>query len=971
MSNRYYYREELFFAKDYSVLSSDNQDCIFEMLSNNAAVGVVSGFFEEGYPVYFISKFALNILKMSFEEFMEQTNGKFLSLLCEQDCETFKKNMLGQTEETIAYRFLNIYGKEIWVRGLHTTSISEDGRRIWICAIRLIDESYRAIQMSHQTFSMLKDSYFRISCIDLNTNYITDLKLMDNEVKELSIAQGDYRKAVKICACKHVEEKDREKFIAILSADNLLANFRETMETVTFTYRRLVDGDWKWVRSEIVPADNFSDENALVFWYVKNISEEKAKEAELVELLQETNASLRRTLSEEEQYHQAIISDAVLVYDINVSQNLIESNFFEIREEKRISLLELLGMEAPCCADEFFQRWCDEKVSSDDKEIFLRIMNTDYLKEAYRRGETEIVFEFETVMGLALPKILRQTILLLKDRQSGDILAMNTAKDITAQRKKEKETHRALLEAYEAANQANDAKTDFLSRMSHDIRTPMNAIIGMTAIAGTHLDEPERLKECLNKITSASRHLLALINEILDMSKIESGNLSLHEEEIHLSEFFDGLISIVHPMIEEKKHELHVRVHNIKHEHVVGDSLRIQQVFVNIVSNAVKYTEEHGTISIDITEKPSSQVKTGCYELVVEDNGIGMEPEFLERIFDPFERAEDVRISKVQGTGLGMPITRNLMQMMGGDIQIDSELGKGTRITITLFLKYQEGEDNTLEELVGLPILVVDDDQISCESSCIILEELGMEPEWVLSGEEAVQLVQERHKQKKDYFAVILDWKMPGMDGVQTASAIRKKVGDEVPIIILTAYDWTEIEKEAKDVGIDAFVAKPMFKSDLTRIMKGFLLNEDNKKTEKSETLGDIYSADYSAKRILLVEDNDINREIATEILEMTGAKIEQAENGRLAVDMFSHSEPGYYDLIFMDVQMPVMNGYEATNAIRQLARKDAKQIPIIAMTANAFVDDIQAAKTSGMNEHMAKPIDYDKLNKILAKWLC
>lgn len=967
MSVQGYYREEIFFAGENGELTANNQEKIIEILSGNLAVGIVSGFYEEGFPIYFVSSFALNSLDMTFDEFMEQTNGYFLHAIAAEDRDNFKKNMSSSAQEGFCdYRFLNKNGQGMWMREIHTDSVASDGRPIWICAIRFIDKVYRTLQMSHQAFSMLKDSYFRISSINLKNNFITDLKLMKSEEKEVAGAKGNYREALKLCAINHVEEKDREKFLGVLSPENLWEVFRETQEPVTFSYHRLVEGEWKWVRSEVVPADNYSERHPNVIWYVKNISEEKAKEAEMTDLLQKTNASLRRTLNEEEQYRHAIISDAILVFNINVSKNLIEDDFYEITDENRKSVLAQIGMKAPCSANEFFWQWCSEKVSPADKEAFLSVMNMEYMKQAFERGETEIVLEFETRMSSDVPMILRHTVLLTQDRDTGEIFALNNSKDITEARKRERETHQALLDAYEAANRANDAKTDFLSRMSHDIRTPMNAIIGMTAIAGAHLQEPDCLKNCLSKITSASRHLLLIINEMLDMSKIESGKMALNEGEFNLAELIHSLVTMIYPMAEEKHQELDVHIHDMKHEAVVGDVLRMEQIFVNIVTNAVKYTPDNGRISIDITEKSSGQIKTGCYEMIVEDNGIGMTPEFLERLFEPFERAEDVRISKVQGSGLGMPITKNIIKMMGGDIKVESEIGKGSRVTVNLLLKYTEEDNISLEELIGLPVLVADDDEISCESTSIVLNELGMESEWVLSGKEALQRVCERHKEKEDYFAVILDWRMPEMDGIETARAIRREVGQEIPIVMLSAYDWSEIETEARDAGVNAFISKPLFKSQLTNVFKNFLKDD-----EKSDNvLQDIVASDYSEKRVLLVEDNDINREIAKEIIEMTGAKVEVAENGQIAVDMFKDSTSGYYNLIFMDIQMPVLNGHEATCAIRALPREDAREISIVAMTANAFSDDIQASKKAGMNEHMAKPIDFNKLKETMARWL-
>ena len=542
------------------------------------------------------------------------------------------------------------------------------------------------------------------------------------------------------------------------------------------------------------------------------------------------------------------------------------------------------------------------------------------------------------------------------------------AQDITREKTWELESQTALRDAYEAANRANVAKTEFLSNMSHDIRTPMNAIIGMTAIAVAHLDNTDRVRDCLGKITQSSRHLLGLINEVLDMSHIESGNVTLTEEEFNWSDLIDNLLNMVKPEVEGHRHELNVRIADIQHEAVVGDSLRIQQVFTNLMSNAIKYTPNGGRIDVTIAEKPTHHAKIGCYEFVVADNGIGMSEDFLPDVFKPFVRADNDRTSKIPGTGLGMAITKNIVTMMNGDIKVESRPGEGSRFTVTMFLKLQEEEEISTEELVDLPVLVVDDDALSCESVAAVLEDIGMQSEWVDSGAKAVARVEERHKMQDDFFAVILDWKMPGMDGLETTKEIRRRVGKEIPIIVLSAYDCSGIEAEAREAGVNAFVSKPLFKSRLTKVFKGLVGTAVAE--EPRNMIAEFERMDLSNKRILLVEDNDLNCEIAAEILSATGARIESAENGKIAVDMVQKNPDFYYDLVFMDIQMPVMNGYEATLAIRGTGTRYTSELPIVAMTANAFAEDVVMAKNARMNEHIAKPLDMRKIAEVLRTWL-
>lgn len=562
-----------------------------------------------------------------------------------------------------------------------------------------------------------------------------------------------------------------------------------------------------------------------------------------------------------------------------------------------------------------------------------------------------------------------QITLVASEIEDGEPQAVTmTIRNIDEMIRNEEKQKELFALAAERAEAANYAKSDFLSKMSHDIRTPMNAIIGMTAIAGAHIDDRDRVVDCLSKITVASRHLLSLINEVLDMSRIESGKVTLAEEDFNLSQLIENLLTMVKPLAKEHNHELNVKINKISHENVFGDSLRIQQVFVNIVGNSVKYTPDGGKINISIFERPTNKKKVGCYEFVFEDNGIGMSEEFMEKLFHPFERADDERAIKVQGTGLGMAITKNIVNMMNGDIKVESKLGEGSRFTVTIYLKLQDEDLDTAKELAQLPVLVVDDDEDVCESTADILRDIGMESEWVSNGHDAVTRVVEKHEAGDDFFAVIVDWKMPGMDGVETTRAIRQKVGSNIPIIVFSSYDWTEIEAEAREAGADTFIAKPLFKSRLISVFKE-IVNGDTEEDTK-DVLSDIAEMDYSSKRVLLVEDNELNREIAEEILGMTGLQIETAENGQIALDKVADSEDGYYDLVFMDIQMPIMNGYEAAKGIRSLGREYTDKLPIIAMTANAFAEDVVKAKDVGMNEHIAKPLDMSKLEAILKSWL-
>ena len=621
--------------------------------------------------------------------------------------------------------------------------------------------------------------------------------------------------------------------------------------------------------------------------------------------------------------------------------------------------------EKGCYTD--LMKYLDARYVAEDEnsQRMSEIISPDYVREHLLLDVPYLQYEYQIEMdGRRWENI---SILCLERKNGVPVHVLYAVQDVTALKERELQIRMALKNASAAAEAANHAKSDFLARMSHDIRTPMNAIMGMTAVAAMHLDDRERLTDCLGKITISSRHLLALINDVLDMSKIESGKVTLSEEPFGMADMVESVITIVRPQVNARHQDMKVHISDIAHEKVIGDTLRLRQIFVNILGNAVKFTPEGGTITFSIKECESLIHGRACYEFICEDTGVGMDKEFLETIFNPFTRAQDSVQKNIEGTGLGMSITRNIVRMMDGDIQVESEPGVGSKFTVQVHLKIQEEETEDVRELAHLRVLVADDDRDSCESACEILQSIGMEPEWVLSGEEAVERTEKASKAREGYAALILDWKMPGMDGIETAREIRRKIGRELPIIILSAFDWSEVEEQAREAGIQAFIEKPLFRSRLVYALKSVLSREEEQISLEQDQM---MEADLHGKRVLLVEDNEINREIAGELLAHIGVEVEQAENGREAVDKVMSNPPGYFDLVFMDVQMPVMNGYEAARQIRAMQREDAGRIPIIAMTANAFADDIREALDAGMSGHLAKPVEVSKLLDTLKKWL-
>ncbi len=521
-----------------------------------------------------------------------------------------------------------------------------------------------------------------------------------------------------------------------------------------------------------------------------------------------------------------------------------------------------------------------------------------------------------------------------------------------------------LEEARSAAVTASRSKSEFLSNMSHDIRTPMNAIIGMTSIAMANIDNQARVQNCLRKIVLSSKHLLGLINDVLDMSKIESGKMTLNVDLVSLREVLDSIVSIVQPQMKAKQQNFNIFIYDISSENVLCDSVRLNQVLLNLLSNAIKFTPEGGSIEVSLHEKESPRGADYVrIVLRVKDTGIGMSKEFQEHIFDSFAREDSKRVQKTEGTGLGMAITKYIVDAMGGEIEVHSTQDVGTEFLVTL--DFQHTDDR--EEEMILPhftMLVVDDNQQLCESTVSSLDAIGVQAEWTLDGESAVELARQRHQKHHDFQVILLDWKLPGMDGIKTARILRMELGNEVPILLLSAYDCSDIEEEARAAGITGFLSKPLFKSTLYYGLKPYV-NVCAEVSAKAEQ-----AADVAGMRVLLAEDNDLNAEIAQELLQDEGLTVDWAENGQVCVNRFTESPVGYYDAILMDLRMPVMNGYEATKAIRTMQDRPDADLPIIAMTADAFSDDVQRCMEHGMNAHVAKPIDIREITRLLSRFV-
>lgn len=792
---------------------------------------------------------------------------------------------------------------------------------------------------------------------DLKEHTYSYMSGIQPESNELAM-EGLYDDIIRTHSEDIIGEEEQERFrrtFQVESIQGILA------KQDVFTYECHVsrDGQEEWEHRIAICLRREEELPVYILYIRQNVTEVKLRELQSQRAL----ATMNR---KERQYHIAITSTAFCTCEFNLTQDLMEHDVVCNLEGQSFSLLERTGLSAPCRVSECFEAW-KEFVLEESREGYSSVFNLEHLKECYQRGEAEVTTEFWGQLLDETQLCVRQSFFMTQDDDSGDIMVMAVSRDITAQVQKQREQTRALQEALLQAQHANSAKTTFLSNMSHDIRTPMNAIIGFTTIAVSHIDNRQQVLDCLQKVLSSSNHLLSLINDILDMSRIESGKVQIKEQECNISELTHNLMNIIQPQVKAKRLELFIDTLDVTNEDVIADSLKLSQIFVNLLSNAVKYTPAGGTVTFRIQQQSTFHRGYGDYVFTIKDNGIGMSPEFVEHIFEPFEREASATKSGIQGTGLGMAITKNIVDMMGGNITVQSEKDKGSEFRVELSLKLQDVEKNAaqIQELEGLRALVVDDDCDSCESVTRMLRQIGMSAEWTTSGKEAVYRAKSAHNEGSPYHTYIIDWQMPEMSGIETCRKIRAAAGEDAPIIILTAYDWTDIEEEAKEAGVTAFCAKPLFMSDL----KSALLAANNLADTKA-AVPNWNEVDFTGKRILLVEDNELNREIAEAILEETGFTVESAPDGTDAVSMVNRSQEGWYDAILMDVQMPVMDGYEATRTIRALPREDVKSVPIIAMTANAMEDDKEAALKSGMNAHIAKPLDIDLFLKILGKYL-
>ena len=823
---------------------------------------------------------------------------------------------------------------------------------------KLQEAHLKEVQEHTQVISALSTIYstiFRANIVTHEYEILGSVPLMAKVAPKI----GNFDDVKKTVIENFMEPEFRKPLNEFLDL-NTLADRLEKVNTVTVDYKAPTG---QWMQARFIAKQRDENGRAIETLYVaRDITKEKTRDLEQQHNLEQALEITRRD-KEELQKSETMLREAGAISDA-LSRDY--SNVFLVQPKKNLGKTvkeenyNVKGIEAYAGKwfdySFFIRKYIESRVYEPDIKMMLEKTELSNVLE---------IIETDTDFSISYRSIVDGQIHYLQMRyvsvEGSDLVAVGFryVDDVV---KAEAEQKELLQQALASAQQANKAKTTFLNSMSHDIRTPMNAIVGFTALAQTHIDNTAQVRDYLSKISTSSTHLLSLINDILDMSRIDSGTVKLDEKPLHIPDLLHDLRTMIQSLVDSKNLNLYIDTQDIVHEDVITDKLRLNQILINIVGNAIKFTQPGGDIIVRLIEKPCRMKNRATYEFSVKDNGIGMSKEFVGHIFETFSREYSSTVSGVQGTGLGMAITKNIVDMMGGDITVESEEGKGSLFTVTLnlLLGDEPVQNEPIPKLLGARVLVVDDDLNTCRSVSKMLRDIQMRPDWTASGKEAVIRAQDAAEMGDEYKVYIIDYLMPDMNGIETVRRIRRIVSEEVPIIVLTAYDWADFEYEAREAGVTAFVSKPIFMSELRTVLTQPDICSRVKKDDKA------VQYDYSGKHVLLVEDNDLNREIATAILEETGMHIDSANDGDVAVLMINEAPEDKYDLIFMDIQMPKMDGYTATREIRTLPNNKKANIPIVAMTANAFEEDKEKAFASGMNGHIIKPISIEQIAKVL-----
>lgn len=915
-----------------------------ELLNDSLPGGMMGGYIEEGFPFYFINRQMLSYLGYDTEkEFVSDIGGMVSNCMHPEDREmvdkTVEEQLAVSEEYVVEYRMKKKDSSYIWVHDVGRAVIAENGRRaiISVC-IDITDEKERQArekELYEKELAYFTEMSLAEGGIQGRIN-ITQSR-MESYVSTADVAiahVGDsFEKTMENLALSAIDAEERENIRKTMKRKKILEEFASGKTDYHFNFlRRRNGGGAFWSNTCLRLCLNPDTDDVIAFFYSLDVTEQKLQELLLSQITK-------------------------LDYDIIADINLVKGT------HQLISYDEACRNTIPhpgIFQDEI--RKISKRLMDDDaRKEYLEKLDFDYMKQQLDQT-TAYTFIVEMQDEDGMIKVKRYQLFYISKELQRVCMARTDVTDVVRKEQRQKEE---LATALAAAEQANAAKSDFLSRMSHEIRTPMNAIIGMSAIAAQSIGNEELVADCISKIGISSRFLLSLINDILDMSRIESGKMLMKREKIPMEEFLGSINSICYSQADAKGVEYECIIDPVLDDYYMGDAMKLQQVLINILSNAVKFTGAGGRVTFSASERKKTQ-HDAIIRFTVNDTGIGMNEEFLPHIFEPFSQESTGASALYGGTGLGLAISKNIVDLMDGKITVRSIKGIGTEFIIDVKLGISEQEKlrhsgrRKHYNFSHLNTLVVDDDIAVGESAMAILKEMGITAEWVDSGRKAIDLVKMHWREGRYYDMILIDWKMPGMDGIETARQIRDIVGPEVTIIIMTAYDWMAIEHEAKLAGVNLLMSKPMFKSSLiSAFTKVLEVKEEKKQRETIEY-------DFTGKRVLLVEDNIINTEVAVLLLESKGMKVDTAENGLRALECFSKSEKGYYNAILMDIRMPLMDGLTAANNIRHLSNADAKTVPIIAMTANAFDDDMEKSKAAGMNAHLAKPIDPERLYQTL-----
>ncbi len=910
---------------------------------------------EEGFPFLYVSDRFLDIFGWSREEIKTEFDNKFINMLHPDDrilTTSFVERIIENCgTNRISDAIYRMRGRDGYIWVSDATSLVKVGDGIFyqgtltdISSFVLgkesrekeLKNSYRQLEEMHNIISASNMGTWKIELIDGRAPRM----LADEQMLHLLGIHGRYLSPEEVYTAWFSNITPDAVESVLLSVESMKTGHKNEN---TYLWQHPFLGE-RYVRcggtAKIVPG------GYILSGYHYDVDDIVREQLRQHELLEESLAA--------EKKHLKVIASLSTIYTtiINIDLN---THDYEI-----LNSVELMHKVAGTSGnfDVVKDKALEAFMESDIRDEMRQFMDLDTMAERFENSNT-IATEYRNPEGRWF-----QARFIVKTRDAAGRAqeVLYVARDFTEEKQHELEQEAALRDALIVAKHANRAKTTFLNNMSHDIRTPMNAIIGFTALAQTHINDTERVQDYLGKIHTSGTHLLSLINEILDMSRIESGTVKLEENVVHIPDVLHDLRTIIQGQVAAKQQNLYIDTLDVAHEDVVTDKLRLNQILLNIVGNAIKYTGIGGNIIVRVTEKPCKLSGYTTYEFSIRDTGMGMAPDFVGHVFDTFSRERSTTISGIQGTGLGMSITKNIVDMMNGAITVESELGKGTEFVVTIDFRLAEEkiEYKPIPELQGARALVVDDDINTCQSVSKMLREIDMRPDWSTSGKEAVVRAKEASDIKEEYKVYIIDYLMPDMNGIEAVRQIRKVIGDEIPIIVLTAYEWTDFEAEAREAGVTAFVAKPIFMSELRAV----LTNKDNGR-DTAETEQNIVR-NYHGRRVLLVEDNELNRELASNLLGDMGLIVDTAVDGIDALSIITKAPDDLYDLVLMDIQMPKMDGYTVTREIRTLANNRKANIPIVAMTANAFEEDRQKSFLAGMNGHIAKPIDLEAVAKAL-----